>query len=131
GIGYRCCTRPLHCRVRHPYLGWPAVLPDGGFFHRFAVSPEPVAPLGNGAAVAGLTQVVWPDAGECAGVAAVFGGVGSSSGMTSCGAARLPLVDERVSAKTVECRDPRGATAAVGLLLVILNDELSLATHRT
>ena len=70
------------------------------------------APLGDGLAGAGETQVVWSDAAESAGVAAepaVRGGVGSSSGMTSSEATGL---DDRIWARTVECRERLGAAAA-------------------
>jgi hypothetical protein len=91
---------------------WPTVHRGGGLFYRFAVSAEAGAPLGDGVAGAGETQVVWSDAAEFAGVAeepAVRGGVGSSSGMTSSDAT---CFDDRVSARTVACRERIGSFPA-------------------
>jgi hypothetical protein len=86
-----------------------------GLFYRLAMSAEPVAPLDDGAAGAGETQVVWSLAAECAVVAAeppMFGGVGSSSGIISSRAACLTLAADGVSARTVACRERTDATAA-------------------
>ena len=101
----------------------PAVLRDGGSFHLFAVSGA-VAPLDDDAAAVGLTHVVWPDAGECACVAAeppMFGGAGSSSGINSSDAGLL-FPDDLVSATTVgrRRRAVEAATVLLGVVVVVM-----------
>src|SRR5689334_619299 len=95
----------LHCRA-DPCRVDPPSTAAVGLFYCFAVSEEAVAPVRDGAAGAGETQVVWSDVPEraaAAAEAAIRGGVGSSSGMISSDPLRFSLSGDRVSAKTVEC----------------------------